>query len=134
VHSDSPDGIQRLNQEAAKAMAAGRRAGIDVTYEKAIRWITINPARALGIDSQTGSLEPGKRADLIIVVPSGPNALPLYHPYSYLVYSARADAVETVVVDGKILMERRRMLTLDTEAIRRHAERYRKKIAAALPD
>ncbi len=66
VHSDSPDGIQRLNQEAAKAMAAGRRAGIDVTYEKAIRWITINPARALGIDGVTGSLEAGKNGDVVV--------------------------------------------------------------------
>ncbi|TFG53183.1 MAG: amidohydrolase [Gemmatimonadales bacterium] len=66
VHSDSPSGIQRLNQEAAKAMTAGRAAGIDVTYEKAIRWITLNPAKAIGIDSWTGSLEPGKNADVVV--------------------------------------------------------------------
>jgi imidazolonepropionase-like amidohydrolase len=66
IHSDSPDGIQRLNQEAAKAMYAGRNAGIAVTREQAIRWITANPAWALGIDSTTGTLEPGKAADVVI--------------------------------------------------------------------
>jgi imidazolonepropionase-like amidohydrolase len=66
IHSDSPDGIQRLNQEAAKAMFAGRNAGLDVTREQAIRWITANPAWALGIDSTTGTLEPGKAADVVI--------------------------------------------------------------------
>jgi imidazolonepropionase-like amidohydrolase len=66
IHSDSPDGIQRLNQEAAKAMYAGRNAGIAVTREQAIRWITANPAWALGIDSTTGTLEPGKAADVVL--------------------------------------------------------------------
>jgi len=66
IHSDSPEGIQRLNQEAAKAMYAGRRAGIDVTREQAIRWITANPAWALGIDSLTGTLEPGRAADVVV--------------------------------------------------------------------
>jgi imidazolonepropionase-like amidohydrolase len=66
VHSDSPRGIQHLNQEAAKAMAAARRAGMDVDEARAVVWITANPARALGIDSETGTLEPGKAADLVL--------------------------------------------------------------------
>ncbi len=66
VHSDSAQGIQRLNQDAAKAMRAGREAGIDVTYEAALRWITINPAKAIGVDKQTGSLEVGKMADVVL--------------------------------------------------------------------
>jgi imidazolonepropionase-like amidohydrolase len=66
IHSDSEDGIQRLNQEAAKAMYAGRNAGINISREQAIRWITANPAWALGIDSTTGTLEPGKAADVVV--------------------------------------------------------------------
>jgi imidazolonepropionase-like amidohydrolase len=66
VHSDSAQGIQRLNQDAAKAMRAGREAGIDVSYENAVRWITINPAKAIGVDQWTGSLEVGKMADVVL--------------------------------------------------------------------
>ena len=66
IKSDDPDLIQRLNQEAAAALAAGRAAGLDISEAHAISWITLNPARALGIDNQTGSLEPGKRADVVV--------------------------------------------------------------------
>jgi imidazolonepropionase-like amidohydrolase len=66
LHSDSADDIQRLNQEAGKAMAAGWRAGLEVDRASAIRWITANPAWLLGIDQRTGTLEPGKRADVTI--------------------------------------------------------------------
>ncbi|HYD73692.1 MAG TPA: amidohydrolase [Candidatus Binatia bacterium] len=66
VHSDSGVGIQRLNQEAAKAMADGRRAGIQITRAEAWTWLSRNPARALHIDDETGTLEPGRRADVVI--------------------------------------------------------------------
>jgi imidazolonepropionase-like amidohydrolase len=66
IHSDSENGIQRLNQDAAKAMYAGQHAGIAVTREQAIGWVTRNPAWALGIDSLTGTLEPGKAADVVV--------------------------------------------------------------------
>jgi imidazolonepropionase-like amidohydrolase len=66
IHSDSPSGIQRLNQEAAKAMYAGIHAGIPITRDQALRWITANPAWLLGLDSIVGTLEPGKMADVVI--------------------------------------------------------------------
>jgi imidazolonepropionase-like amidohydrolase len=66
IHSDSSIGIQRLNQEAAKAQAAGRRAGIAIDDDVALRWITANPARVLGIDEVTGTLQAGKRADVVV--------------------------------------------------------------------
>lgn len=66
VHSDSSIGIQRLNQEAAKALHAGRRAGLALDEDEALRWITENPAWALGVHEQTGTLEPGKMADLVV--------------------------------------------------------------------
>jgi len=66
VHSDSSEGIQRLNQEAAKAMSSGNRAGMDISPERAISWITSNAAKSLGIDDRTGSLEAGKMADVVI--------------------------------------------------------------------
>lgn len=66
IHSDDPVQIQRLNQEAAKAMAAGNRAGIKITPEHAIAWLTANPARAIGVYDKVGSLEAGKQADVVL--------------------------------------------------------------------
>jgi imidazolonepropionase-like amidohydrolase len=66
IHSDDGDLIQRLNQEAGIALGAGWRAGIAISRADAIAWITANPAKALGIEAQTGSLEPDKRADVVI--------------------------------------------------------------------
>src|SRR6266487_5075858 len=66
LHSDDPGGIQRLNQEVAKAMYDGQRAGIAVTRDQALRWITANPAWVLGLDSVVGTLEPGKMADVVL--------------------------------------------------------------------
>jgi imidazolonepropionase-like amidohydrolase len=91
VHSDDAQGIQRLNQEAGKSIGAGRQAGIDVTREKAIRWITINPAKALGIDRWTGSLEAGKMGDVVI--------------WSADPFSVYAKA-EKVFIDGALLYDR----------------------------
>jgi imidazolonepropionase-like amidohydrolase len=91
VHSDDPTGIQKLNQEAAKAMQAGREAGIEVTENDALRWITANAAWALGIHEQVGTLEPGKQADVVIWS---------HNPFS--VY-ARADRV---YIDGALIYDR----------------------------
>jgi imidazolonepropionase-like amidohydrolase len=66
VHSDDPNGIQRLNQEASKALTYGRRAGIQVSDEVAWTWLSFNPAKALGIGDRTGSLRPGKMADVVL--------------------------------------------------------------------
>ncbi|MBX9796591.1 amidohydrolase [Sphingomonas sp.] len=66
IHSDDANGIQRLNQEVAKALAAGRRAGFDISDATAWTWLTYNPAKALGIADKTGSLKPGKMADVVL--------------------------------------------------------------------
>ena len=66
IHSDDAIITQRLNQEAAVAMAAGNRIGMGISEADAIKWITLNPAKAMGIDKETGSLEAGKRADVVV--------------------------------------------------------------------
>jgi imidazolonepropionase-like amidohydrolase len=66
VHSDSDLGIQRLNQEAAKAWSDGKRAGIDISEADAWTWLTSNAAKSLGIFDKTGSIELGKQADLVL--------------------------------------------------------------------
>ncbi len=91
VHSDSDEGIQRLNQEAAKAMARGNRVGLSIAPERAIRWLTANPARALGIDKLTGTLEPGKMADVVI-----------WNGTPFSVYAL----AEQVFVDGALAFDR----------------------------
>lgn len=91
IHSDDAQGIQRLNQETAKVLRAAREMGMEISDDAAIRWITINPAKALGIDHVTGSLEPGKMADVVIW--SG-------HPFS--VYTR----AEMVFIDGALVYDR----------------------------
>lgn len=66
IHSDSEVGIQRLNQEVAKTLADGRKAGIHITNAQAWKWLTSNPAYVLGIQKETGSLEVGKAADVLM--------------------------------------------------------------------
>ena len=66
IHSDDENGIQRLNQEVAKALASGRRTGIEISDAVAWEWLTINPAKALHIDDKTGSIKPGKMADVVL--------------------------------------------------------------------
>lgn len=66
IHSDDENGIQRLNQEAAKAQAAGKRLGLDIPDAEVIGWFTLNAAKAMGIDAMTGSLESGKMADIVL--------------------------------------------------------------------
>jgi hypothetical protein len=66
IHSDDANGIQRLNQEIAKVRAAAKRAGYDIAEERAWTWVAIAPARALGVDAMTGSLRPGKMADIVL--------------------------------------------------------------------
>ena len=91
VHSDSEVGIQHLNQEASKAMAAGQRMGLKITPEHAITWLTRNPAKAIGVGERTGTLEAGKMAD--VVVWSG-------NPFS--VYAL----AEKVYIDGGLAFDR----------------------------
>ena len=91
MHSDDASGEQRLNQEAAKAMAEGNRIGVPVTPDDAIKWMTIYPAWSLGLDSVTGSLENGKNADVV-----------LWSSNPFSVY-ARA---EKVWIDGAMLFDR----------------------------
>jgi imidazolonepropionase-like amidohydrolase len=91
VHSDSAEGIQRLNQEAAKAMTRGVRAGLEIPPERAIRWITANAARALGVADRTGTLEPGKMADVVI-----------WNRDPFSVYAL----AEQVFIDGALVFDR----------------------------
>jgi len=88
-----------------------------------LKMATVNGAKALGIQSETGSLEVGKKADIILVDLSRPHLKPLHNIYSSIIYSARGSDVDTVIVDGKILMKNRQVKTLDEQAVMQKAEK-----------
>jgi 5-methylthioadenosine/S-adenosylhomocysteine deaminase len=87
-------------------------AGISCA-EDAIEMATINGAKAIGMDKEIGSLEPGKKADVIVIDMRRPQWYPNFSEVQNLVYSASGDAVETVYVDGRLIMENRRVLTVN---------------------
>jgi 5-methylthioadenosine/S-adenosylhomocysteine deaminase len=82
-----------------------------------LRLATIEGARVLGLADRIGSLEPGKRADLIVVDTRQPHLTPLYNPVSHLVYAARGADVRHTVIDGRLVMRDRRLLTIDLETL-----------------
>jgi len=82
-----------------------------------LKMATIEGARALGIGEITGSLEKGKRADIIIVDTDKPHLTPLYNPYSHLIYSARGNDVSHCIINGKLVMENQKLLTLDLDEV-----------------
>lgn len=82
-----------------------------------LRMATIEGAKALGMGDITGSLEPGKKADIIILDLDKPHLTPMYNPYSHIVYSARGNDVSHSIINGQLVMENRRLLTLDIEEI-----------------
>ncbi len=95
---------------------------------KVIEMATIGAARALHMEDTIGSLEKGKLADIIVIDTKAPNMVPVYNPYSALVYSAYATNVKHTIVDGNMLMEDRNMLTVDETAIREEALAFADKV------
>jgi cytosine/adenosine deaminase-related metal-dependent hydrolase len=81
-------------------------------------------ARALHREEEIGSLEPGKKADIVVVSTKGTSMYPIYDYYSALVYSAGPSDVETVIADGRIVLDRKRVVTFDTGEVKREAERF----------
>jgi cytosine/adenosine deaminase-related metal-dependent hydrolase len=97
-----------------------RDARVDATImtaEKAIEMATIDGAAAIGWSDEIGSLEPGKKADVILLNTRRIDWRPLYSVVNNLVYSANGDSVDTVIVDGRVLMEGRRLTTLDEDEV-----------------
>jgi cytosine/adenosine deaminase-related metal-dependent hydrolase len=94
---------------------------------------TIGGARALHLEREIGSLEPGKRADLIVLAGDAPWALTRYDVYSQIAYAHKGTDVTHTIVNGRVLMDDGRMLTLDTAKVAARAREYRDRIAATLP-
>jgi len=94
-----------------------------ITAEQALEMATIGAAKALGISGEVGSLEPGKRADVIVLNLRNVFASPLHHPVSSLVYAAVGSEVETVIIDGRVVMDDGRIQTADEPGALRDAQR-----------
>jgi 5-methylthioadenosine/S-adenosylhomocysteine deaminase len=98
----------------------------------ALEMATIEGARALHMEKDLGSLESGKKADLVILTLDVPNAVPMYDVYSQIVYAIKASEVETVMVGGKILLKDGKLQTVDEAAAMTKAKEYAKKVQASL--
>src|SRR5882724_3588645 len=103
-----------------------------VTAQEAFEMATIRGARALHLEKEIGSLEAGKRADIAIVDLDDLNQTPYYNIYSDLVYATKAGDVRTVVIEGRVVMRDRRLLTLNEETIKADARRYRERIVSSV--
>src|SRR5579862_6080828 len=117
---------------AAKLQKNARRDPKALPAEQVVEMATIGGARALHLEKQIGSLEPGKKADLIIVETNAPHATPMYNVYSELVYALKSSDVRGVVIAGRVVVENGRVLTLDEPAILAKAREYKKQIESSL--
>jgi 5-methylthioadenosine/S-adenosylhomocysteine deaminase len=117
--------VQKLSREDASALPC----------ETILEMATLGSARALGLENQVGSLEPGKRADIILIDLNQPHLWPLFQGQhlrlsEQLVYSANAADVTHTIVDGKLLMRERQLLTIDLEEVRSAVEAATQKLFA----
>jgi 5-methylthioadenosine/S-adenosylhomocysteine deaminase len=103
-----------------------------ISAQEAFELATIRGAEALHLEKEIGSLETGKRADLLVIDRDTLNQIPLYNVYSDLVYATKAADVETVVINGRLVMRNRRLLTLNEAAIKSDARTFRDKIIKSL--
>ena len=136
--TDSPAGTNNdLNMMeemdlAAKLQKVTRLDPRALIAQQALELATIGGARALHMEEQIGSLEAGKQADILLLRTDAAHAVPAYDVYGAIVYSMKASDVETVIVAGRVLMEGRRMLTLDPPSILAKAREYAAKVKKSL--
>ncbi len=119
---DTAAKLHKLSSGDPKVMSA----------REAFELATIRGARALHLEKEIGSLEVGKRADLVLVDRDSLNKIPVYNIYSDLVYSTKASDVQTVIINGRIVMRDRRLLTLDETAIKASARVFREQVIKSL--
>jgi 5-methylthioadenosine/S-adenosylhomocysteine deaminase len=113
---------------AAKLHKANKLDPTVMDAQTLIKMATIGGATALGLEKITGSLVVGKRADLIVIDINKPHLIPMYNPYSHLVYAASGHDVKHSIIDGRIVMEDRRLITLDIEDIIERSKEKSKKV------
>jgi len=117
---------------AAKLAKITKMDPLALNAKAVVEMATIDGAKALHMQTEIGSLEAGKKADLILISLDEPNAVPMYSVYSQIAYSLKASDVQTVVIGGRVVMRDRKLLTVNEEEAIAKAREYQKKIAASL--
>lgn len=117
---------------AAKLAKITKMNPLALNAESVVAMGTIDGARALHMEKEIGSLEPGKKADLVLLNLNVPNGVPVYDPYAQIAYASKASDIDTVIIGGRIVMQHRKLLTVDEQAAISKAREYKKSIAASL--
>jgi 5-methylthioadenosine/S-adenosylhomocysteine deaminase len=117
---------------AAKLAKITKMDPLAMNAKAVVEMATIEGAKALHMEKEIGSLEPGKKADLILIGLDEPNAVPMYDIYAQLAYALKASDVETVVIGGRVVMHDRKLLTVNEGEAMAKAREYKKAIAASL--
>jgi 5-methylthioadenosine/S-adenosylhomocysteine deaminase len=129
--NDSADLMLEMNI-AAKLQKVARMDPEVLPAEQVVEMATIRGARVLGLEKEIGSIEAGKRADLITISLTPPNAIPIYNIYSQVAYASKASDVEDVFVNGRLIVSNRRMLTLNQQEIYAHVRTWQSRIQTTL--
>ena len=117
---------------AAKLAKISKMSPLALNAKAVVEMATIDGARALHMEKEIGSLEKGKKADLIVISLDEPNAVPMYDVYAQIAYALKASDVETVVIGGRAVMKDHKLLTVDEAAAIARAREYRKTVGASL--
>jgi 5-methylthioadenosine/S-adenosylhomocysteine deaminase len=117
---------------AAKLAKVTKNNPLALNARAVVEMATVQGARALHLESEIGSLEAGKKADIVVIDLNAPNAVPVYDIYSQIAYSLKASDVNTVVIGGRVVMRERKLLTVDEQAAVAKAREYGKSVAASL--
>jgi 5-methylthioadenosine/S-adenosylhomocysteine deaminase len=117
---------------AAKLAKITKMDPLALNAKAVVEMATIDGARALHMEKEIGSLEAGKKADLILISLDEPNAVPMYDIYAQVAYALKGSDVETVLIGGRIVMSNRKLLTVNEEEAMAKAREYKKTIAASL--
>ena len=137
--TDGPAGSNNnldMVEEMASAARLQKVAKMDpkvLSARDALEMATVAGARVLGMEEKIGSLEAGKRADVVIIDLQQPKSQPVYSVESAIVYAASGSSVVTTICDGRVLMRNRKVLTVDVPAAMARAKEYRKRVLATLP-
>jgi 5-methylthioadenosine/S-adenosylhomocysteine deaminase len=117
---------------AAKLAKISKMDPLALNAKAVVEMATIDGARALHMEKEIGSLEAGKKADVILISLDEPNAVPMYDVYAQIAYSLKGSDVETVVIGGRVVMRDRKLLTVDEAAVLEKAREYGKSVKASL--